>query len=272
MYLRENDTPLVSVVIPAYNCEKFISSTLSSIISQNYNSFEIVIVDDNSTDNTVSIIRDFQLKFKNIFLISLQNNSGGPAKPRNIGVLYSKGCYIAFVDADDIWHIEKLKIQMDYLLSSHELAVCAVAQNFSDHDVVNTNTALSDYSISHLSYLSTLIKTRIPLSTLIIKKSVFDNLNFNEFRNFTGREDYLFCLDYLRKYQKIAKINQSLIFYRVQDRQLSSNKLKMLKRHFFVLFYHDSSSVYLFRFLKSLFYSVTHLLFSLFYRKLLRRL
>ena len=93
--------------IISYNSEKFIKKSVNSVIKQSYQNIEIIIVDDCSTDKTLEILQ--QLKKKYFFkIIKLNQNSGTPGKPRNIGIENSRGKIIAFLDADDYWHQNKL--------------------------------------------------------------------------------------------------------------------------------------------------------------------
>jgi glycosyltransferase involved in cell wall biosynthesis len=103
-------TPLVSVVIPVYNAARYIAEAIESVYAQNYESLEIIIVDDGSTDDTSAIIRSF----KNIRYVWQENQ--GVASARNTGITESKGELIAFLDADDYWAPGKLNIQVGCLL------------------------------------------------------------------------------------------------------------------------------------------------------------
>ena len=108
--------PLVSVVIPAYNAEKFITATLESVLSQTYQKIEVVIVDDGSRDKTVEIVREFAAKDKRIILF--QQSNSGVAAARNLAIQKSKGEYIAPIDADDIWYPEKIEKQVKCMLQA----------------------------------------------------------------------------------------------------------------------------------------------------------
>ena len=99
---------LVSVIIPAYNCSKFINIAIDSVLEQTYKNYELIVVDDGSTDNTADIVSKYNDKLKYI----LQDN-GGVSKARNTGINNSNGSYIALLDADDVWEKDKLEIQMN---------------------------------------------------------------------------------------------------------------------------------------------------------------
>lgn len=108
-------TPLVSVVVPVYNAGQYLGDTINSVLNQTYRNFEIIIVDDGSSDNSVGVIKAFEEKYSNIKLFYAPS-AGRPAVPRNIGINNAAGEFIAFLDADDLWTKNKLAAQVDYLL------------------------------------------------------------------------------------------------------------------------------------------------------------
>ena len=99
---------IISIVMPVYNGSNLIEETIDSIIAQSYTNWELIIVNDKSTDDTVEIVNSYIIKDNRIKLIDLKLNYGGPAKPRNIGIENSNGSFVALIDADDIWHKGKL--------------------------------------------------------------------------------------------------------------------------------------------------------------------
>ena len=101
---------LVSVIIPNYNSFLYIEDTINSVLNQSYENIEIIVVDDFSTDDSV-IVKNLT-KSKNIKIIKLESNFGRPAGPRNIGLDCAQGDFIAFLDSDDIWHHQKIEIQL----------------------------------------------------------------------------------------------------------------------------------------------------------------
>lgn len=96
------ENPRVSIIIPTYNGEKFVSKTIKSVLQQTFKDFELIIVDDCSSDNTVSIIKEWQKKDGRIKFFKLDRRSGGPEEPRNVGIKNSKSNYIFFLDHDDM--------------------------------------------------------------------------------------------------------------------------------------------------------------------------
>jgi teichuronic acid biosynthesis glycosyltransferase TuaG len=106
--------PLVSVVIPAYKCEKYIAEALESAINQTYKNIEIIIVNDCSPDNCESVILEYMEKDKRIRYLK-NNENLGVASSRNKGVKASEGEYVAFLDSDDVWSLDKIEKQIKHL-------------------------------------------------------------------------------------------------------------------------------------------------------------
>lgn len=106
---------LVSIITPSYNSAKFIGKTIDSVISQTYKNWEMIIIDDCSTDSSAEFIKTYEEKDSRIKLVQLKENSGA-AVARNIGIQLAQGRFIAFLDSDDSWLPEKLERQIDFML------------------------------------------------------------------------------------------------------------------------------------------------------------
>src|SRR5690606_34933711 len=101
-------SPLVTIITPAYNAAAHIASTVQSVRNQTHQDWEMIVVDDASVDSTREVVSELSTKDSRIRLISLPRNHGAPATPRNIGIQQARGKWVAFIDADDIWHPQKL--------------------------------------------------------------------------------------------------------------------------------------------------------------------
>lgn len=112
---NHNPSPLVSVIIPVYNGERYLPSTIQSVLLQDYRPLEIIVVDDGSTDRTAQIAQGFS------DVIYLYQSNQGPGSARNLGIQKSKGEMIAFLDGDDLWMPNKLTLQVKYLLDNPEI-------------------------------------------------------------------------------------------------------------------------------------------------------
>ena len=99
-----NQSPLISVIMPCYNAEKYIAEAINSVLDQTYSNIELILVDYGSTDNSLEICRKFQSRKENYICVDTQENKG-PYLARNLGLRKANGRYIAFLDADDYWSV-----------------------------------------------------------------------------------------------------------------------------------------------------------------------
>lgn len=132
--MKSNPVPKISIVTPSYNAEGLIGSTIESVIRQSFSDWEMLIVDDCSNDGTREVVSEWSEKDSRIRLISLPENFGGPAGPRNVGVREAKGQYVAFLDADDIWHPSKLALQLQLAEKHRADFVCSEMIDFIDEE------------------------------------------------------------------------------------------------------------------------------------------
>lgn len=200
-----NNDYFFSIIIPAYNAEKFIITTLESVISQTYTSFEILITNDGSIDNTESKINDFIIKhpYLNIQVSSQLNKGIGNA--RNNAIFRAKGTFLAFLDADDIWYPDKLLAVHEILINNLEIDVLyhdeLVVRNYNkkkSSKYGNINNPVYKNLLLHGNKLST-SATIVKTDKAILVSGFSEDLNYN------SAEDYDFWL-------KLAKI-QCKFFY-----------------------------------------------------------
>jgi glycosyltransferase involved in cell wall biosynthesis len=105
--------PTISVIIPTYNSARFIRRTISSVLNQSYTDWELLVIDDKSTDNTIELVEKFSRQDARIKFYQTNMNSGGPAGPKNLGLRKARGEYVAFLDHDDEWSSDKLSKQLE---------------------------------------------------------------------------------------------------------------------------------------------------------------
>ena len=187
--------PLVSVVMPAYNAETHISRSLQSVLGQSYPNLEIIVVDDGSIDNTERVVRETAPTAK---YIRIKNS--GPAAARNEGNRHASGKYLAFLDADDLWHPRKLELQTYYLENHRNVGAvfCRWCETFPgdravDWESVQRYPGPIDSTImpemSGWLYPDLLLDTMIHTSSVMLRKSLYDDLDgFNQ--SLTVGEDY----------------------------------------------------------------------------------
>src|SRR5699024_344342 len=114
---------LVSIIMPAYNSGNYIEEAIDSVLKQTYENWELLIVDDKSTDNTLNLIKKYSLKDSRIKYTSLNRNSG-PAIVRNKAIDMASGDYIAFLDSDDLWFERKLEKQITFIYENNYNFTC----------------------------------------------------------------------------------------------------------------------------------------------------
>lgn len=217
---RKRLEPLVSIVTPCYNSAAFITETLESVIAQTYTNWEMIVVDDRSSDNTCQIVEVFALRHKGIRLIALKENAG-VSNARNIGIMEAKGKYIAFLDSDDIWLKDKLSRQVSYMEKELlPLTFCAYKRINEQGKVISGQIPVP----ATVDYRALLAHNVVIFSTSMMLKSVVGDLKFSR----AGHEDWIFLLQLLKQCGQGYGINQPLAFYRVRQNSVSSNKLKAI--------------------------------------------
>lgn len=223
--------PLISVVIPTYNAAAFIEKCLTSVVHQNYKNFEIIVVDDCSNDNTSQEIK--KLKIKNLRFFKTKKNSGGPAKPRNLGIYKSKGMYIAFLDQDDHWEKNKLKICINAIKNKYDLCY---------HQLKTNNKVITKHKIdiSEDPFQMLLRFGPIPTTSgIVCKKRIIKKVNgFSESKNLVAGEDYDCWLKIAKAGGKFFFINKPLGTYGKNFKRLTNPKrgikiIREIKKKYF---------------------------------------
>ncbi|TWX54049.1 glycosyltransferase family 2 protein [Colwellia hornerae] len=224
-----NKMPLISIVIPMYNAEEYIQETLNSLKIQTYNMFEVIIIDNCSIDNSLKIVKKYSHYFNSLIIIECPENSGGPAKPRNLGIDRASGEYVAFLDADDVWEPEKLKIQVD-LLQKYNFICTNVSHIDSDSNEI-TKKIYTQLFIKYgeLEFRNLFFINQVSTSTVLLKKELLKNLRFNETDSFKCVEDLALWLNVLSENDCHAyKIEEALVKYRLMNNSLSSSDGKKM--------------------------------------------
>ena len=217
---------LVSVIMPVYNSSKFISEAIESVLVQTYTNWELIIVDDASTDKTSQIIEKISEVEPKIIFIKLSTNQG-PGFCRNKATEIAQGEYIAFLDSDDLWTPNKLEVQLNFMLKN--------------------NCKVSFTSYLHIDEMGHSLNKRIKAMRILPFKKQFRN---NYIGNLTGmydtaslgkiqsprmskRQDWALWLEAIKRSQNPAKgIDQDLAFYRVRQGSVSSNKIGLLRHNY----------------------------------------
>jgi len=221
--------PQVSIIIPAYNHENYISDCLDSVIKQTATDWECLVVNDGSTDNTKEIILSYTEKNLKIRMINQPNK--GLAAARNKGLSEAKGDYIQFIDSDDVIKENKLKLQLDLMLQTNEFALSITNYYYSignDFNIKSSRPWLSTRfrSENHLHNLISDWETKmtIPFHCFLFDANPLKIL-FDE--QLPNHEDWDFLMNVLRLNPKIFYIDQKLAIYRVHENSMAQDKASM---------------------------------------------
>ena len=238
----EEGTPVdVSIVTPAYNCVSTFKETFESVISQSFQNWEWIIVDDNSSDDSFAYIK--QLVKDDSRIVVLQNEQNlGAAGARNRGIELSKGRYIAFIDADDIWEKSKLEVQIKFMQAN------GYGFSFSDYNLLFPNGKIKQFTKGkdEITYKSLLAGNDIGCLTVIYDTGKIGKRYMP--MDCPKREDYGCWLDITKEGIVAHKLNLILATYRLSNNSVSSNKVRIIKYHYSVYKKHEK-----FNFLKSLY-------------------
>lgn len=260
-----NRTPLVSIVMPAYNSAAYIETTLNSVLNQTFDDWELLVVNDCSTDNTAELVEAYIVKDSRIKLINLSENMGAPAGPRNIAIQKAQGRWIAFLDSDDIWHPEKLHRQIN-ILQKTETKFCSTQMiDFRGNDVPKLSDASED-CIEWISFIQQLVKNRTPTSSIVADRELLLRHPFNESMSYKAREDFDCWLHCHEDHGKSVKIMAPMVGYRIIEGQISGRKWIMVKRHLHVLRNYRCLSGRLLSFPEALLFTLTHFTLAIYYR------
>lgn len=215
---------LVSIIMPAYNAEKYISESIESVLAQTYKNWELIIVDDCSSDNTKKIVDDYMQKDYRIKFIMLAQNSGA-AVARNTAIENAKGRYIAFLDSDDLWKKEKLQKQLDFMQKGQ------YAFTFTSYQYLKQTNEEKLRVINipkSLTYKQSLKNTIIGCLTVVV-----DRKKTGDFRMPLVRagQDHLTWWMLMKRGFKAYGLQENLAEYRRVEGSISHNRFKAIKRH-----------------------------------------
>ncbi len=208
----------VSVIIPVHNSRKYIEKCINSVINQTYKNLEIIIVDDNSIDNSVNIIKS--IKDKRIKLIELKENNGA-AQARNKGIEVSTGEYICFLDSDDYWYNKKIEKQLKFIKNK--------AFIYSEYLYLKNNKTHIAHVPKSLTYNQLLKNSAIFTSTVMLNMKYLNKEDVY-MPNIKMGQDYGTWYKILKKIGIAYGMQEVLSIYRVGNKSLSSNKFKAMKR------------------------------------------
>lgn len=212
----------VSVILPVYNCRKFLKHSIQSVLNQTYENWELIVADDASSDGSAEEARRLAEGDSRIKVYTLPENKGVGAC-RNFAIEQAEGRYLAFLDADDLWAKNKLASQLLFM-ERKKAALSHTSYSFIDEKgrIMNKGQVDVDECIDLPAYMKT---TQIGMSTVMIDRRQIETVLFPYDRELC--EDARTWMHFLRRGQKFYGINSVLTLYRVRENQLSKNKAKM---------------------------------------------
>ncbi len=233
----------VDIIMPNYNKGEYLEKSINSVIKQTYKFWKLYIIDDKSTDDSISILNNFK-KDKRIKITLLKKNKG-PSYCRNIGLKISKSNIICFLDSDDFWYPKKIEKQLGFIKKYNYDFI------FSDYYFKNDNFQKKTEITNFFNYKKFLLNSAINTSTMMIRRKIIKNIRFRD----TQFEDYIFKCEVLKKghiaykdkyisahYVKSTnsrsenKIYNLIKLFRVNRRFLRLNFFNNLKSIFFISF------------------------------------
>ena len=217
---------LVSVIMPAYNCADWIAKSIDSIIAQTYQNWELVVTDDCSTDDTLSVIQRYSQSDSRIRWFKLPKNSGAAAA-RNKSVDEANGVYLAFLDSDDLWRPEKLEKQIRFMDDNNYDFTC------TDYGKVDEQDNIKDIVIAcEKKYDYNLLLKRCPGNSTII----YNCRSLGKFHaaDIKRRNDFVMWLSVIKKAKYIYGLNETLGYHRLREGSISFKKSDLLKYQWIV--------------------------------------
>ncbi len=236
-------TDLVSIIIPYFKKKKFIKHTINSVVNQTYKKYEVIIVYDDTNFSDLPYIKKIIKNIKKKKIVINKKNLGAGIS-RNIGVKNSSGKFIAFLDADDVWHKNKLKEQINFMKNQK------VNFSFTSYSIINDKNQVNRNVVAekNMTYDKLIKSCDIGLSTVIIKSNLLKMYRFPPIKT---KEDYVMWLKLSKNRIKLSGLKKNLASWRKLNESLSSSTFQKLKDAFTVY------NKYLkFNFFKSLLFTI----------------
>lgn len=215
--------PEISVIIPVFNAAPFLQESIESILNQTFSDFELIILNDKSTDESLEIIKKNQSKDNRVIIIDKEQNVG-PANLRNEGINAARGTFIALMDADDIALPTRFEKQIAILKNNPEIGVCGTGFTFFGSKKNKTINHSNDHDAIKVSFLHS---CNIGNPTVMFKKEVLGDLKFDN--DYVPAEDYDLWSRLLAK-THFYNIPESLLNYRQHDNNISKTKIDNVNR------------------------------------------
>ncbi|MGY3750913.1 glycosyltransferase family 2 protein [Vagococcus acidifermentans] len=211
---------LISIIMPVYNAEKYVGEAINSVLNQTYLNWELLVVNDGSTDKSVQVIQDYMKTDTRIKFINKKNNEG-IASARNSGIKEAEGDYICFLDSDDMWKVTKLEEQLN-IMKENSASFSCTSYSIIDEQHNKIGYFRRDqkfYSYEELLHTNFIGCLTVMITSQLMKKNPMPSIK---------HEDYATWLNILSRNKKVFFIDQHLAIYRKTSGSISSNKFKTI--------------------------------------------
>ena len=225
------NNPLVSIITPNYNCSRFIAETIESVLAQTYTNWEMIIVDDYSTDDSYQIALNYATKDLRIKVLQNEKNSGA-AFSRNSALDIAQGEYIAFLDSDDLWESNKLEKQIAFMQEND----CDFS--YTIYDLIDENSESLNRRVripNKLSYIKYLHHCFTGCLTVMYKNEIAENIRSFLIKN---NNDYGLFLQVIKNSKNAMGLKECLAHYRIRSSSISRKKIGKVKPYFQLM--HDN--------------------------------
>lgn len=214
---------IVSIIMPNYNTAEYVENSIWSVLNQTYENLELIIVDDMSSDNSISIIKKLAMIDSRIKIICLDENKGA-ANARNVGIDLANGKYISFIDSDDIWVSDKLEKQLKFM-KDKKISFVASYYDYIDYNGRSLNRTVGGARVRNYWEL---LKNCPGNSTIIYDSQILGKTFVPLIKR---RNDYLMWINVIKKANLIYVMPDVLVHYRIRSNSLSYNKKSLIKYH-----------------------------------------
>jgi len=223
--------PLVSVIIPVYNAERFLRETLESVLAQTYKPIEVIVVNDGSTDESQQILNEYAGRIR-----CFHQENAGVAAARNRGISDACGEWVAFLDADDLWDAQKIEIQMSGAKEDDHV-VYTNARKIDASGRVTSDKMRSGLAWWHKPpwLLNLFLGDMLPMLTVVVRREALLSVGGFDRGNRFGTDDYELWLRLAATGHNFRFIDRALASYRVHDRNLSADKTRMQRGHVYAI-------------------------------------
>lgn len=235
--MEKNEIPLVSVIMPAYNSGQLIRKSIRSVIEQTYPKWELIVINDGSTDDTAEIVSSICALDPRVKLITQKN--GGIGRSRNVGFSHASGEWLAYLDHDDLWAKDKLEKQMSVAIQnpSYDVLFCGGWFFYNDDltNLVDYKTIYGEFSPDKM-FLRQLEENYIPTLAVLVKRSILERIGpWDEDKAVQGCDDYDYWFRMARVNAVFYSLDEKLFYYRKHGSNYSNNVSKMLTAEAHVL-------------------------------------